>query len=477
MNLMKKHTKIVATLSDLKCDVEFIQELYDAGMNVVRINTAHQSPEGSMKLINNVRKVSDKIAFLVDTKGPEVRTTEADKGIIVKRGESISLSGDPDKKSGRDCLYVNYNNFEKDVSIGAKVLIDDGDMELVVNGKEGDKLLCMVCNDGVIKGRKSVNVPGISFRLPSVAKKDLLFIDLAIRENLDFIAHSFVRNKEDIFAVQKILDMKKSKIKIIAKIENQDGVDNIDEILDHVYGIMIARGDLGIEIPAEQIPVIQRYLIQKCTERKKPVIVATQMLHTMINNPRPTRAEVSDIANAIFDRTDAIMLSGETAYGDYPVESVKTMTKIAFEVEKSRNPRKSFSVISIDNEIAAFLANSAVKAASQLSAKAILCDTMTGRTARYLAAYRGKNPVYAKCYSRRVTRELALSYGVYPDYMKQKGSTDEFKHKAVKSLIDNKLLNSEDRILIIGGSFGPRQGASFLDIGTAKDMMNSTCDN
>jgi len=469
-----KHTKIVATLSDLNCDVKFVKELYDSGMNVVRINTAHQSPEGSMKLINNVREVSNKIPFLIDTKGPEIRTSELDKPIMVVTGDKIVVSGDPDQKSTDKCLLVNYKDFVKEVSAGNRVLIDDGDVELLVKDKKDNKLICEATNDGSIKSRKSVNVPGVNFKLSSVTDKDLLFIDMAIRENLDFIAHSFVRNKHDVIAIQKLLDKRNSKVKIIAKIENQDGVDNIDEILDHAYGIMIARGDLGIEIPAQRIPVIQRYLIRKCTERKKPVIVATQMLHTMINNPRPTRAEVSDIANAIYSMTDAIMLSGETAYGEYPVEPVKTMTKIALEVEKNRNPRENFSIVSIDNEIAAFLSNSAVKAASQLSARAIICDTLTGRTARYLSAFRGKNPVYAKCYRKRVVRELALSYGIFPDFMKHKESTDEFKHEAVKSLVDSKQLSNKDRILIIGGSFGPRQGASFLDIGSAENMISST---
>lgn len=468
-----KHTKIVATISDNNCEVDFLKELAHAGMNVVRINTAHQTPEGTIKLINNVRQVSDKIPFLIDTKGPEIRTTLVDKEINVSRGEIIKFSGDSDKKSSRDCIYVNYNNFEDEVNPGLKILIDDGEVELTILEKKGKMLLCEVNNSGIIKGRKSVNVPGTSFRLPSVTEKDRKFIDLAINEDLDFIAHSFVRNKNDIIAVQKLLDAKNSRIKIIAKIENQDGVDNIDEILDFAYGIMIARGDLGIEIPAERIPIIQRLLIRKCTERKKPVIVATQMLHTMINNPRPTRAEVSDIANAIYSRTDAIMLSGETAYGNYALEAVNTMRKIAMEVEPNRVPNKDFSVVSIDNEIAAFLSNAAVKAASQLSAKAVICDSMTGRTARYLSAFRGKNPVYAICYKKRVMRELALSYGVFPIYADQKTSTDEFKHNTMFLLIKEKRIKPEDRVLIIGGSFGPRKGASFIDIGTAKDMMGS----
>lgn len=315
---MLKHTKIVATVSDQRCDVAFVEALYKAGMNVVRLNTAHMMEEGLTRVVNNVRTVSDRIGILMDTKGPEVRTTTTvnKEPIPFKTGEIVKVIGNPDQETSHDCICVSYKNFVNDLAIGSDILIDDGDLEMKVTGKSGDCLLCEIQNDATLGSRKSVNVPGVRINLPSLTEKDRNNILWAIDHDLDFIAHSFVRNKQDVLDIQRILDERNSPIKIIAKIENQEGVDNIEEILEVAYGVMIARGDLGIEVPAEKIPGIQRMLIRKCVEVKKPVIVATQMLHSMINNPRPTRAEVTDIANAIYYRTDALMLSGETAYGN-----------------------------------------------------------------------------------------------------------------------------------------------------------------
>ncbi len=469
---MKKHTKIVATISDNRCDIKFLRELYRKGMNVVRINTAHQTPEGSKKVIENTRKVSEKIAVLVDTKGPEIRTNEQDKAFELKKGQLIDIKGKKGAKSNLEKVYVNYNDFVDDVPLGQSILIDDGELELKVVEKQKTKLVCKVMNNATIKPRKSVNVPGVHLNLPSVSKKDREYIKFAIDNNLDFIAHSFVRNKNDILAVQRILDKHKSPIKIIAKIENREGVENIDEILDYAYGIMVARGDLGIEIPAEKIPAIQRYLKDKCKARKKPVIVATQMLHSMIKNPRPTRAEVSDVASAIYRETDAVMLSGETAYGDYPVEAVETMAKIALEIESSREVQDNTPAVSIDNDIAVFLAESAAKAMQRLPIKAILLDTLSGRTARYMSAFRGKIPVYAVCYQKHVMRQLALSYGIIADHFEPRNNTDEFRKDALSFLQRKKCFKKKDLVAIIGGSFGPSAGASFLEVNTVANLMD-----
>ena len=300
---MLKHTKIVATVSDQRCDVAFVEALYKAGMNVVRLNTAHMMEEGLTRVVNNVRTVSDRIGILMDTKGPEVRTTTTvnKEPIPFKTGEIVKVIGNPDQETSHDCICVSYKNFVNDLAIGSDILIDDGDLEMKVTGKSGDCLLCEIQNDATLGSRKSVNVPGVRINLPSLTEKDRNNILWAIDHDLDFIAHSFVRNKQDVLDIQRILDERNSPIKIIAKIENQEGVDNIEEILEVAYGVMIARGDLGIEVPAEKIPGIQRMLIRKCVEVKKPVIVATQMLHSMINNPRPTRAEATDVANAIYD--------------------------------------------------------------------------------------------------------------------------------------------------------------------------------
>jgi pyruvate kinase len=329
----KKKTKIVASISDLRCEVDFIQQLFDAGMNVVRMNTAHASREGFDRIINNVRTVSNRIAILIDTKGPEIRTTKINEPVNYKTGEKVMVAGAPEEMTTRERICVSYESIAKDVKVGGTILIDDGELALQIETIEEGELVCTMLNDGKLSSRKSVNVPGAQIQLPSVTEKDYNNILYAIEKNIDFIAHSFVRNKQDVLAVQKILDEHNSDIKIIAKIENQEGVDNIDEILEVAYGVMIARGDLGIEVPQQKIPGIQRQLIRKCVLAKKPVIVATQMLHTMIENPRPTRAEVTDIANAIYYRTDALMLSGETAYGKYPVEAVKTMATIAQQAE------------------------------------------------------------------------------------------------------------------------------------------------
>jgi pyruvate kinase len=280
-----KHTKIVATISDKNCSPEFLKSLMDAGMNVVRINTAHQTTESAMQIINNVRTVSDSLAILVDTKGPEIRTKNITEPIKITKGDQIIIRGG-DGQSAEGLLVVDYVNFVRDIPVGSSVLIDDGELELTIIARDQDYLTALVGNDGFIKNKKSINVPGISLNLPSLTEKDRQFIRWAAENDLDFIAHSFVRNKEDVMAVQQILDEENSSIKIIAKIEDTDGVTKIDEILDYAYGIMVARGDLGIEIPAEKIPAIQRRLIRKCVERKKPVIIATQMLHTMISNPR-----------------------------------------------------------------------------------------------------------------------------------------------------------------------------------------------
>ncbi len=466
-----KHTKIVATISDQRCDVDFIRDLYNAGMNVVRINTAHQSIEGSRIVIKNIREVSDKIAVLIDTKGPEIRTTITRDPIEIVTGEQYIFKGDPDRPTFPGMICVNYENFVKDLSIDDKILIDDGELGFIVKDKNEDELICEALNGGELKSRKSVNVPGVEVSLPALSEKDKDYILFAITEEIEFIAHSFVRSKEDILAIKQILGLHQSKIKIIAKIENQEGVDNIDEILDHVYGVMVARGDLGVEIPYEKIPGVQQQLITTCIRRKRPVIIATQMLHSMIEHPRPTRAEISDVANAVYRKTDALMLSGETAYGQYPVEAVQTMTKVALEVESSR-PKTDIRISSIDNEIAAFLANTAVEASNHLDTKAVIVDSRTGRTPRYLAAFRNDNTVYAACYSKRVVRELALSYGVIAFYMEPKKQTDDFKRAIVKYLSEIDGIEMDDRILLIGGSFGRRRGASFMEISMVRDLIN-----
>ena len=463
-----KRTKIVATISDKRCEIGFLRELYEAGMNVVRLNTAHQTLDEAMKVVRNVRAVSDQIALLIDTKGPEVRTCDIVVPVRVGKGEIIFMTGDRTLVAEK-LIHVSYEHFVRDVQIGDKILVDDGDVELIVRDKKENCLELEASNPGEIKDKKSINVPGVNMHLESLSDKDRKFIQFAMDNKLDFIAHSFVRNKQDVMEIQQILDEQHSNIKIIAKIENQEGVNHIDEILDHVYGVMVARGDLAIEIDAEKIPLIQRYIVNKCIESKKPVIIATQMLHTMIDHPRPTRAEVSDIANAVFSGTDAIMLSGETAYGDYPLEAVKVLSRVAEANESILPPDANRNLVRINNEITAALARVAVRMTTMLPIKAIVVDTNSGRTARYLSAFRGGLPVYARCYDEHVMRELALSFGVRPYFSVKPHSRDEFMRDIPQVLLQNGY-QPEDQILVIGGSFGHVRGASFLEVCKISDI-------
>lgn len=470
--MKRKRTKIVATISDKSCDVPFIRDLFDAGMDVIRINSAHLNIEGAMKIIENTRKVSDTIAILIDTKGPEIRTTICDSPIQLKKGSVVTITGDPDKKTELDSIYVSCRDFAENISTGSVVMIDDGEIELKITGRREKSLECIVENNGVLGSRKSVNVPGARISLPSLTDKDRVFIKMAIDQNIDFIAHSFVRSKQDVLDVQALLDEAGSEIKIIAKIENQEGVDNIDQILENVYGIMIARGDLAIEVPYERIPGIQRMLIRKCIDCRKPVIVATQMLHSMINNPRPTRAEVSDVANAIYSHTDAIMLSGETANGKYPVEAVKTMSKVAKEVEMNKEKYLELPSAKYTGEISEYLAKVAVKTAIRIGARGILADTTHGRTIREMSSYRGINPVMAQCYTTRVMRELALSYGVFANYQKGGKTMDNFIHVGLQNLTAAHDLSGNELVVVLAGNFTDGSGFSFIEVGSVSYLRD-----
>jgi pyruvate kinase len=465
-----RQTKIVATISDQKCDIPFIESLFKAGMNVARINTAHISRESGEKLVKNIRSVSKSIAIMIDTKGPEIRTCKNQEVMQVTKGQEILFSFSKIKTEIAN-VCVNYKKFVDDLNENDSILIDDGDIKVTVQNKFTDYLKCRVENDGIIKNNKSINIPGIKVKLPSISEKDKEFISFAIEHDLDFIAHSFVRSKKDVLDLKKILNKQKSSIKIIAKIENLEGVKNIDEVLEEAYGIMVARGDLGIELPGEQIPTVQRNLIRKAILQKKPVIIATQMLHSMIEHPRPTRAEVSDVASAIYSRTDAIMLSGETAYGKYPVEAIETMVKIAKEVEPDRDKRYDVIIPPIKNEISAYLAHSAIRAAKELENCSIVTSTTTGKTARYLAAYRSNIPVYAKCHSLRVVRELALSFGIIPSFLEMKKNKMQIQKAAIQSLLNDKAIKLNDMLIYIGGRFGDDCGASFIEVSTADKLF------
>ena len=471
-----KKTKIVCSISDRRCEVDFLRKLFFAGMNVVRMNTAHATPDGIRTIIRNTREVSPHLALLIDTKGPEVRTTNVEQPITYKKGDAVKIFGRPEMDTTHDIINVSYTDFTKCVGKGAHILFDDGLLDMLVMEQVGPMLVAQVQNDGVLGAHKSVNVPGVHIDLPALTEKDKKNINLAIDEDIDFIAHSFVRSADDVMAVQKMLDERGSDIKIISKIENQEGVDNIDEIIDASYGIMIARGDLGIEVPLEQIPGIQRTIMHKCEQKKKPVIVATQMLHTMIDNPRPTRAEVTDIANAIYSRTDALMLSGETASGKYPLEAVQTMAAIAEQAEQDRMNSDDFDIpLSSTCSQREFLAHTAIESTRKLGVAGIIAASESGQTARDIAAFRGPTPVLAICYNNEKTmRWLNLSYGVIPIYQKKHLSSLFLFVAALRMLLQKGYIKKDDKIAYLGGSIGGRGGATFLEINRVSQVFDKS---
>ena len=471
-----KKTKIVCSISDRRCEVDFLRKLFFAGMNVVRMNTAHATPDGIRTIIRNTREVSPHLALLIETKGPEVRTTNVEHPITYKKGDVVKIFGRPEMDTTHDIVNVSYTDFTKCVGKGAHILFDDGLLDMLVMEQVGPMLVAQVQNDGVLGAHKSVNVPGVHIDLPALTEKDKKNINLAIDEDIDFIAHSFVRSADDVMAVQKMLDERGSDIKIISKIENQEGVDNIDEIIDASYGIMIARGDLGIEVPLEQIPGIQRTIMHKCEQKKKPVIVATQMLHTMIDNPRPTRAEVTDIANAIYSRTDALMLSGETASGKYPLEAVQTMAAIAEQAEQDRMNSDDFDIpLSSTCSQREFLAHTAIESTRKLGVAGIIAASESGQTARDIAAFRGPTPVLAICYNNEKTmRWLNLSYGVIPIYQKKHLSSLFLFVAALRMLLQKGYIKKDDKIAYLGGSIGGRGGATFLEINRVSQVFDKS---
>ena len=459
--MLKKSTKIITTISDRRCDVEFIRSLFMAGMNVVRMNSAHLGAEGMARIVENCRAVSPRIGIIIDTKGPEIRTTvnaEPNDKIAFREGMEVEFCGHVSEPTTAERICLNYSEIAQDVHPGMHFLIDDGELDFLI--------LDIDTATGIIRAR-CLNDGGLG----SLTERDKATLATAASLGVDFVAHSFVRSADDVHAVQAELDRLGSDMKIISKIENQQGVDNFDSILEASYGIMIARGDLGIEVAAERIPVIQHEMIAKCIAAHHPVIVATQMLHSMITSPRPTRAEVSDIANAVYQRADCLMLSGETANGRYPVEAVSTMARVAQEVEASLTATITSDNIPqlADEHVTSFLARQAVVSEREIGTKAIIANAYHGRTARFIASFRGACPVYAICYRRRTMRWLSISYGIKAYYYKDYTQQQRYPLVALRDFIEQGLLDYTDRIAILGAINGT--GATFLAINSVQAIL------
>ncbi|TMW71703.1 pyruvate kinase [Alteribacter natronophilus] len=453
-----RKTKIVCTIGPASESPEKLTKLIEAGMNVARLNFSHGDFEEHGARIQSIREASEKtgekVAILLDTKGPEIRTQtlEGGEAELVQGSEVIVSMTEVTGNSGK--ISVTYPGLIDDVHEGSILLLDDGLIELRVKAIRDNELVTEVVNSGTLKNKKGVNVPGVSVNLPGITEKDANDIVFGIEQDVDFIAASFVRRASDVLEIRELLEKHNAEhIQIIPKIENQEGVDNIDEILEVSDGLMVARGDLGVEIPAEDVPLVQKELIKKCNTHGKPVITATQMLDSMQRNPRPTRAEASDVANAIFDGTDAIMLSGETAAGTYPVESVQTMNNIARKAETALKFEDILRKRSRESEqtITDSISQSVAHTAMNLNSSAILTATESGHTARMVSKYRPKSPIVAITHSERVCRSLCLVWGVYPQLGKKATTTDEMFSTAVEESLTSGLVNHGDLVIISAG--------------------------
>ena len=452
-----KRTKIVCTLGPASEKEEVLTALIENGLNVARMNFSHGSHEehkGRMDLVKKVReKLNKPVAILLDTKGPEIRTGNFDQPeVLLEEGQKFTITM-KDVMGTKEMCTVSYKGLANDVVAGDTILIDDGLVGLRVNEINGDDILCTVENSGIVKNHKGVNVPGVKINLPALTDKDVSDIEFGISQGIDFIAASFVRKVSDVLAIREILERNNATdIQIISKIENQEGVDNLDEIIAVSDGIMVARGDLGVEIPTEEIPVVQKLMIAKCNEAGKPVITATQMLDSMMRNPRPTRAEVTDVANAIYDGTDAIMLSGETAAGKYPVEAVKTMATIAKRTEETLDYDKLLNKNSRNNAtVTGAISHATCTTAVNLNASAIITSTSSGHTARMVSKCRPKCPIIATTNDERVMRRLALSWGVYPVKSEIAGNTDEVIENAIEVSKNAEYINNGELVVITAG--------------------------
>ena len=464
-----KKTKMVCTVGPASESEEILTKIMEAGMNASRHNFSHGDHAEHKGRIEMVRKVAKKlnreVAIILDTKGPEIRTGnfEPSKLELQKGSEFTIYVGEEVVGDATKCS-VSYDGLANDVKPGNTILIDDGLVGLEVRSVEGNKIICEVMNTGLVGSHKGVNVPGVSVNLPALTEKDKADLKFGCEMGVNMIAASFVRKVEDVRAIRKILDENGGKdILICPKIENQEGVDNLDEIIAESDAIMVARGDLGVEIPIENVPAVQKMMIKKCNEAGIPVITATQMLDSMIRNPRPTRAEVSDVANAIFDGTDAIMLSGESANGSYPVEAVRTMAKIAEEAEKQL--KYEVAVSKATNHIPAIsgvISRATCNAASELHASAIVSSTQSGATAKRLSQCRPSCPIVAVTPSVTVARQLAFSWGVYPVVSERLESTDEMMNNSVEIAKENGFVKSGDTVVIAAGVPAAEVGATNL---------------
>ena len=454
-----KKTKIVCTIGPASQSPEVLEQLIKNGMNVARLNFSHGSHEEHLEKIKTIKRIRRKLnvplGLMLDTKGPEIRIGKFEEKEYFLKPDDIFTLTTRNIVGNKDIVSVSYEGLPQDVEKGSIISVDDGLIQLeVIEIKDGTEIVCRVQNNGVISNNKGVNLPGRVTNLPSITPKDVDDIKFGIENGIDMIAASFVRKKEDIYDIRKVLeDHGGEDILIISKIESQEGVDNADEIIEASDGIMVARGDLGVEIRTELIPLVQKEIIRKCNKAAKPVITATQMLDSMQRNPRPTRAETTDVANAIIDGTDCVMLSGETAAGKYPVEAVKTMRDICITTELSDDFEENIYQTEIDRKITTTnaISKSTCTIASQLRAKAIITCTASGNTAKAVSKFRPRTNIIACTIDEKVARRLSVSWGVYPIIVDTAYETDELIERAIVGALKENYVQEGDLTVLTAG--------------------------
>ena len=456
---MLRNTKIICTLGPAVDSEEMMRKLIKIGMNAARFNFSHGSHEEHLGRLNKLKAVRDSmshpVATILDTKGPEIRIRSFEtKSVTLEEGKNFILTTREDVVGNEGIVAVSYADLHKEVQKGTQILIDDGLVALRVEKIEGQDIHCIIENGGSLSANKSLNVPGVHIQLPALTEKDIGDLKFGVENDFDYVAASFVRSADDIRSIRETLDSFGGQmVKIIAKIENQEGVDNLDEILALADGVMVARGDLGVEIPAARVPVLQKQMIRKGKEAGKPIITATQMLDSMIRNPRPTRAEVSDVANAVFDGTSCVMLSGETAGGKYPLEALKAMVSIVEEAESSVNYWKRFREYQFSHatNINDAVTHTGCLTAMDLNAKAIAVATSTGRAARMVARFRPACPIAALTMHEKVRRQLAICWGISPYLTGEVNSTDRIFSVCAETTLKEGLVEKGDTVVITAG--------------------------
>lgn len=455
-----RKTKIICTLGPAIDDYDKLKEMVLNGLDCCRLNFSHGTHEEQLVRIERIKKLRKELGrslpILLDTKGPEIRLRDfKNKKIELHTGDIFTLTDNFDELGDETHIGLTYPYLAKYVKPNDTILVDDGHVGLEVLAIEGANVKCKVLNDGVLSNHKSINIPNVIVDMAYLSDVDISDILFGIENDIDYVAASFVRRKQDVLDLRKLLDDNGgSEIKIIAKIENTEGVKNMDDIIETADGVMVARGDLGVEIPFKMLPGVQKDLISKCFLQGKLVVTATQMLDSMQQNPRPTRAEVSDVANAIYDRTTGIMLSGESAAGKYPIEAVSAMSEIAICTEENINYPRRFEQynLNLGDGILSSICNSAVAASYQIGAKAIICVTIKGVTAQMLSAYRPDCPIIAVTVDPKAYQQLGLSWNVYPVKAEMKSSTDELFLYAAQKASETGLVHKGDKVIIIGGS-------------------------